>query len=327
MGASPPTLGVRLPNSGPLATEAAIVETAVAAERLGYDTVWVHDHISWPAEQLTHFAAGSIEACDDQEPNFYESVTTVALLGGRLERVRLGIAGLVLPLRDPRVLGKQLATIERLTGSRVVVAAAIGAIEHDFRAMEVPFKRRGRLTDDHLGALQAIFGAEQPVSYESDAVTFAEATFHPVPRRLPLWVAASSEVGLKRAARVGAGWLTVYRPPADYRRLADRLDELVGDRPGFTKAYETYVCVGETREAALTKCRASLVHKFGDLDRGLEVCIVGDPDEAAEQIDAYAAAGAAHLELKFVCHDVEDMQRQMTLVAERLVVPEAARVG
>ena len=111
---SSPTLGVRLPNSGPFAEPSALLSTAEHAEALGYNRVWVHDHVSWPREKLTHFATGSVEACADQDPNFFESVSTSAWLSGRLRRIGVGIAGLVVPLRDPRVLAKQLATIDRL---------------------------------------------------------------------------------------------------------------------------------------------------------------------------------------------------------------------
>ena len=76
---SSPTLGVRLPNSGPFAEPSALLSTAEHAEALGYNRVWVHDHVSWPREKLTHFATGSVEACADQDPNFFESVSTSGL--------------------------------------------------------------------------------------------------------------------------------------------------------------------------------------------------------------------------------------------------------
>lgn len=322
-----PTLGIRVPNSGPLATESAILDIAGWTDELGYDTVWVHDHISWPHEKLTHFAAGSIEICADQDPNFFESIATLAVLAGRLQRVRVGVAGLVLPLRDPRVLAKQIATIDRLTGSRMVVAAGIGAIEGDFATMGVPFKRRGRMTDDHLAALEAILGAEQPVSHDGEFVSFASGTFLPAPARWPIWLTASGDVGLRRAARFGAGWLTAYKPAEAYHERAQRLSELVveagRDPAELTYAYETYVCVAETGAEAEAICRASLEHKFGDFERGRDVCIVGDVDEVARRIHEYGAAGAQHIELKFIAHDVPQIHGMMELVAERLLAPVA----
>ena len=185
----------------------------------GTTAYWVHDHVSWPRDKLTHFATGSLEACDDQDPNFFESISTAALLAGRLERIGIAIAGLVVPLRDPRILAKQLATIDRLGGSRLVVAFAIGAIRGDFEVMGVPFERRGKLSNEYLGALRAILDGEQPVSYAGENVAFEGGTFLPKPLDLGLWATGSSEPGLTRAARFADGWMTVYQSVDAYARL------------------------------------------------------------------------------------------------------------
>ena len=320
-------LGVRLPNSGPFAEPDAILETATLVEALGYDRVWVHDHISWAKDKLTHFATGSIEACRDQDPNFFESVTTSALLLGRLRRVNVGIAGLVLPLRDPRVLGKQLTTIERLGGSRLVVAFGIGAIRGDFEVMGVPFERRGRLTTDYLGALRAMAGAQQPVSYESDSITFADGTFLPRPGSLPLWVTGSSDAGLKRAVALADGWMTVYHSVSEYEAALGRLrsfaEEAGRDPASLDTGYETYVTIGATHEAAVDIARRSLEEKFKTLEHGLDMCVVGSVDEVAERLAAYADAGARHLELKFVAHELSQVHEMAAQLAEVLDLARA----
>ena len=111
-------VGIRLPNSGPLAGRQAILGLGHEAAKLGFDSVWVHDHLTWGPQNLTHFSAGSIEACQGQEPVFFESLSTVAVLSAQLSGIKIGIAGMALPLRDPRPLAKQLATIDALTGPR-----------------------------------------------------------------------------------------------------------------------------------------------------------------------------------------------------------------
>ena len=322
-----PRLGVRLPNSGPFADPATLIATADHAEQLGYDRVWVHDHVSWPRDKLTHFATGSIEACGDQDPNFFESVTTSALLLGRLRRAALGIAGLVVPLRDPRILAKQLATIDRLGGSRLIVALAIGAIRGDFEVMGVPFNQRGRLTNEYLAALRVILDAAQPVSFSGDHVSFQDATFLPQPQRLPLWVAGSSEAGLARAVKYADGWMTVYQAVDDYRAFVIRLEELAEQEGRATPldiGYETYVCVAETQEEARSIARRSLEGKFETLERGEQVCIVGDVEQVLRRIREYANAGARHVELKFVAHDPDQLHRMMAVVADAAGLRSAA---
>jgi alkanesulfonate monooxygenase SsuD/methylene tetrahydromethanopterin reductase-like flavin-dependent oxidoreductase (luciferase family) len=323
-------LGVRLPNSGPFAEPESLLAVAAAADRLGYDRVWVHDHISWARDKLTHFATESIEACTDQDPNFFESVSTIGYLLGRHPDLGVGIAGLVLPLRDPRILGRQLVTLERLGGSRIIAALAIGNIRGDFAVMGVPFEQRGRLATDYLAALRAMVGTEQPVSFESDSVSFEDGTFLPRPDRLPLWVTASSEPGLKRAARLADGWLTVYQGVDAYRALSSRLDELAaegGRDPGdLDRGYETYVCVARTHEEAVGIARVSLEHKFASLEQGLDVCIVGSSDAVLERLAQYADAGAHHVELKFIAHDPGMVVEQAERVAEAMGLAPRTRL-
>ena len=315
-----PTLGVRLPNSGPFANPGDIFATADLAEELGYDRVWVHDHVSWPRDKLTHFATGSLEACRDQDPNFFESLTTSALLAGRLRRIGVGIAGLVIPLRDPRILAKQLATIDQLGGSRLVVALAIGAIRGDFEVMGVPFERRGKISNDYLAALRAILREEQPVSYQGEAISFQDGTFLPRPDGLRLWATGSSEPGLKRAARLADGWMTVYQSVDTYRGFVEQLEAFAADEgrepAELDKGYETYVCVADTTDAAIATARRSPEGKFKTLDEGLQVCMVGDPETFLSRLAEYRAAGAHHVELKFIAHDVSQLHEEMAIVAE-----------
>jgi alkanesulfonate monooxygenase SsuD/methylene tetrahydromethanopterin reductase-like flavin-dependent oxidoreductase (luciferase family) len=315
-----PTLGIRLPNSGPFANPDAIFSTADLAEDLGYDRVWVHDHVTWPRDKLTHFATGSLEACRDQDPNFFESLTTSALLAGRLRRIGIGIAGLVMPLRDPRVLAKQLATIDQLGGSRLVAAVAIGAVRGDFEVMGVPFERRGKISNDYLAALRAILREEQPVSYEGEVISFQEGTFLPRPEGLRVWATGSSEPGLKRAARLADGWMTVYQGVETFRGFVQQLDAFAAEQgrapAELDKGYETYVCVAETTDEAIAVARRSLEGKFKTLDDGLDVCIVGDRQTFVARLAEYREAGAQHVELKFIAHDVAQLHEEIAMVAE-----------
>src|SRR5438046_6753463 len=94
--------------------------------------------------------AGTYEAATGQDPNCFEGLTTLALVGGRLRRVGLISGGMVLPLRNPVLFAKQVATLNELSGRRLTIAPAIGGVEHDFEIMQVPHKQRGRLMDEHL---------------------------------------------------------------------------------------------------------------------------------------------------------------------------------
>ncbi|MBI4277834.1 MAG: TIGR03619 family F420-dependent LLM class oxidoreductase, partial [Armatimonadetes bacterium] len=221
------TFGVRLPNSGPFATRDALLDVARAADHLGFDAIWVHDHIPWSREKRTHFAAGSIEAVGDQDPNFFESLSTLAYLGGMAPRLRLGVAGLVVPLRDPRVLAKQAATLHEMSGGRLILAIGIGAIPNDFEIMGVPFHRRGKITDEYLRAMLALFSEAPEVTFQGQRVQFASGEFYPKPRHLPIWIAGMSEAAYRRMAWAGSGWLPVYLSPEEYGAQAEQMHRVL----------------------------------------------------------------------------------------------------
>ncbi len=319
--------GVRLPNSGPFADRESIVEAARLADALGFDSVWVHDHIPWSREKRTHFAAGSIEAVRDQDPNFFESLSTLTFLAGMTERLNLGVAGLVLPLRDPRVLAKQVVTIQELSKGRLILAIAIGAIANDFEVMGVPFRRRGRITDEYLGALQTILAPAPYSTFAGKHVQFQDGEFYPKPGRLPLWICGRSDAAYRRIARLGSGWLPVYLSTEEFAAEAKRLAQVLteaGRSPGeVVHGLEFFVTVAATRREAIEIARRSLEDKFTSLDRGLAVSLVGTAEEIRDRIAAYVDAGVGFIELKFICFEPASMLGMMERMA-RSVIPEFA---
>jgi alkanesulfonate monooxygenase SsuD/methylene tetrahydromethanopterin reductase-like flavin-dependent oxidoreductase (luciferase family) len=317
------TVGVRLPNSGPFATADNLLTLGEDAERLGYDAVWVHDHISWAPSMLTHLGAGSLEACNGQDPNFFESVTAVAVLGARLKRVRVGIAGLVLPLRDPRVLAKQIATIEHLVGrGRLILACGIGNVANDFETMAVPWKRRGRITNDYLGALQAIMRGEQPVYFESDSATIANGHFYPRTDDLELWIAGGraggSDAALRRAARFANGWMTSATVDV-YREAVAHLRELVReeqrDPDEVLPAIEIFACIASSFDEAVEISSRTFKARFPDGGLGVQSSLIGDVERVVDTMRAYAEAGVRHFELKFISHTPDHMRQMMERLA------------
>ncbi len=307
-GPIPLTYGVRLPNSGPHATAENVVRIADVAARLEYPTVWVHDHLPWARSMLTHFSTGSIEACADQPPSFFETITTVALVAGVHPGLDVGIAGLVLPLRDPRALAKQLMTLQVLTGGRLVTALAIGNIPNDFEVMDVPYKRRGRITDDHLAALHAIYDHD-PSTHVGERTRFVDAEMHPKPADARFWIAGNSPPAYRRIASSATGWLPGGLSPsrfaADLAQVAEALDGAGRSVDRLHRGMELYLCLEATRDAAVKNAARSLEHRFGSVEEGLERNLVGGPDEVAERIDQYRVAGVTHLELRVVAHTIE----------------------
>jgi alkanesulfonate monooxygenase SsuD/methylene tetrahydromethanopterin reductase-like flavin-dependent oxidoreductase (luciferase family) len=250
---------------------------------------------------------GTIDAVTDQDPNFFESVTTAAALLGRLQRIGVAIGGLALPLRDPRWLAKQVTSLHELTGRRLTLGPGVGGIQRSFEIMQVPFEQRGHLFDEYLAVLHALCYGQPPVSFEGKTIRFERANFYPRANGLRILVAGESEPALERTAKWGHGWLTSYPELSSYASKVRLLRELVSSRGRDPDEIDTaalvFICLDSTRERALDIGGATLVWRFGTLQRAQAVSIIGSPAEAVDRLVAMYRAGVRYAHLRPVTRD------------------------
>ncbi len=270
-------LGVQLPHLGPLVSGEGTVRLAERAEALGFDSVWVGDHIVYPAPLAERFG-----------PACYEALTTLAWVGARTSRIRLGTGVLVLPCREPVLLAKQLATLDALSGGRLEVGVGVGWLEEEFRALGVPFERRGALTDAHLEVMQALWAGER-VTWEGHGRAFRDLLFAPRPLRAggpPLWVGGNTAPAMRRAARHGAGWLPIWHAPTGRgyspRALAGAVEALAGLAAEAGRSSPP--AVGGLLPLALTD------HPPG----GEPTPLIGPPESVIEALVRLGEAGLRH---------------------------------
>ena len=212
---APLHIGLILPNYGPALDAESLAGAALAAEEAGFDSGWVTDHVLVPAEQAEVY--GSIT----------EALVTLGFLAARTQRLELGVSALVVPLRNPLVVLKQLTTLDFLSGGRIVTAVTAGWLEGEFATLGADFERRGRLLDEWLELAESAF-AQMPgrVRYEGRAFSLDGWLAPPLvrPGGPELWVAGVSRATLRRAARTGV-WHPVALPPEELRELAAELRE------------------------------------------------------------------------------------------------------
>lgn len=191
-------LGFSLLNNWGIEDVHVLVDLAVRAEALGLDSVWVHDHV---------FNVGHVLERIGGRP-YYEPLTLLTYVAARTSRIRLGTSVLVLPYHNPIRLAKAAATLDVLSGGRLVLGVGVGAIEQEMRAMGTPFKERGAFTDEAIAVLRALWADGDP-TFTGVYSRFAGMPFSPKPVQrpsIPLVIGGVSRAAIRRAARLGDGW-------------------------------------------------------------------------------------------------------------------------
>ncbi len=325
--------GVRLPNSGPLANRKNIADVADQAEKLGFHSVWVHDHILWGTEQhRTHLSAGSAEALDEsQRPNFFESITTLSFVAGRTTNVKLGIAVVVLPLRNPIVVAKQLANLDVLSEGRLIVGVAPGAANittREFEAVGVDYEKRGKITDEYIAAIKRLWKESLP-SFSGSFTQFHEAQMFPKPLQNDLKILIGggergiSPRALRRVVELGDGWIPAYLTAEEIREGVSHVKE--ARNTGVTKGsdlivvHEMFTALDKDQHKAEAAASKSLATNFSATEEGLRRSLVGSPEHLIKKLEQYSAAGVDITELKFVYSGIPALLEMMELFAEEVL--------
>lgn len=205
-----PPLTVGLPNYGDYLGERpwrSLLDLAVAVEEAGLDGVSVVDHVVM-GSRVEAYPYGRFPG-GPQAP-WLEPLTVLAAVGGVTERVELGTAVLVSPLRPAALLAKTAATLDQLSGGRLVLGVGTGWQEEEYRALGADWRRRHQVLDDQLAACHALWTGG-PVVLETETVTLQDVHCHPRPARaagVPLWLGGRlTERNLDRIVRWGSGWI------------------------------------------------------------------------------------------------------------------------
>jgi probable F420-dependent oxidoreductase len=267
------------------------LQVAEHADRLGFDSVWVVDHVVLPAAVASRYPYNTSGVPGfDWRMDVYDPLVLMSALAQRTSRVQIGVAVLVLPYRHPLMVAKMLATADRLSGGRIILGAGVGWLREEFDALGLPpehFTRRGAVTDDYIRAMKEAWLNTGPSRYTGEFVRFTDVGTFPHPRRtphIPIWAGGKGRRALRRAVRLCDGYLGIASDPAALRAEVAELHRLAEldrrDPEELTVALSTRVTL--TREpappggAALTGTAAQLVERIHQYaDAGLTHLIAG----------------------------------------------------
>ena len=286
--------GVPLPQFGPQAAgpdvASRIARVATAADRLGYDVLWTAEHLIFPCEIRTPYPYGDRFPFPTTSP-FLEVVSTLSYLAALTRRILLSSSVMVLPYRHPVLFAKELATLDVLSGGRVLVGVAAGWLAEEFDMLGVPFRERGARMDEYLDVLRILW-TEERATFRGRFVQLDEAAFFPKPVQKahpPIWI-GGGRIAFDRIVRAGNGWIAAPRPAvaelardiAELKALAERrgrdpaeigvasggaagsVDELIARLPELERAGVTIVSVPAIFWARTPEHALDLLAEFGE---------------------------------------------------------------
>jgi probable F420-dependent oxidoreductase len=186
---------VAIRNMGPQSNRATIRACARIAEQAGFDALFVSDHLCIPPDQ-TEGSGG----------RYLDVLATLAFIAGATEKIRLGVSVLVVPYRPAVLTAKQVATIQELSGERMILGIGVGWMKPEFDALGVNLRRRGAITDETLSVIHHLFSADVPGAYDGPLVKFPSFVFLPRPKRPPIWIGGNGVAAMNRVVKFGDGW-------------------------------------------------------------------------------------------------------------------------
>ena len=200
-------IGLALPHLGAQATTENIREFALYAERNGWDSLWTGDRTLYPVNPKTPYPARADGKVKPANKRVFEHLTVLAYVAAITERVRLGVSVLILPFYNPVLLGRRLATLDQLSHGRVTVGAGLGWSVDEYEAAGAPFHERGRMFEETVRALRAVWGPD-PVEFAGKYHTIAASIIGPKPVQdpLPIVIGGFSPKALDRVGRLADGF-------------------------------------------------------------------------------------------------------------------------
>lgn len=288
--------GARVPHWGDSSSPEAILTVAQRAEALAFESLWLGDHVAVPASDES-----------SARDRFYEAITTLGYLAGVTSRIQLGTGVLIVPYRHPILMATSLATADRLSNGRIIFGGASGWMEEEFKALGVPFEKRGARTDEYLQVIKHLWTTPRPHTFHGRYVRFENIKFAPEligASPPPVWIGGNSRASIRRAVDHGDAWFPLHISLERMERRVAHLRDL---------------CEQRGREGQPFVAMSSSVD-FGAPPQGAAPWgFHGFPEQLVDELHAYAEAGLDYLVLDFPRTSLQALCATMETFAERVM--------
>jgi probable F420-dependent oxidoreductase len=281
-------IGIHLGNNGASASASSIPTLAARAEELGFDSVWVSDHVAIPTQIESAYPYGPPGSfTPEHTQNFWEAFAVLSYVAGMTKRVELGTSVIVLPQRPPLLIAKQWATLDALSGGRAILGVGAGWMREEFDALGFShtFDKRGVATDEAIKIFRSAWTTNGPVEHHGDVYEFEPVLMWPKPARaggLPIWIGGHGRRSIRRAAELGDGW----------QPLRISVEELSHHIAYLRQQIARYGRRPEDVTVSLGLSALPPSSHSGALAEEWE--LAGDPDACAAKLKRYVTAGVEH---------------------------------
>ena len=279
-------VGLFFPTRAPELSADCVARLGRRADELGFDSLWVPEHVlSFDPPNPSEPVSRRFQLLPDAQ-GLIDPLATLAFLAALTGRIRLGTGVLLASQRNPVHVAKFAASIDYLSGGRLDLGVGVGWVREEFEALGVPFRERGRRTDECIAVLRALFERD-PSQYQGTVFPLPASRHFPKPLQmpLPLHVGGNSDAALRRAARAGDGWYGFDLAPEHFAERVQKLDEALAAAGRRRDQLRISVCpfrqdvdadlLGRYREAGA--------------DQVILPAMEVDPQAPTRQIDDYAA--------------------------------------
>jgi len=277
------------------------INLAKNAEELGFDSVWVSDHVVIPNKSIGSFSKV-----------FYDPFILLAAIASVTKNIKLGTSVIILPYRNPVVVAKMIATLDALSRGRLVMGIAPGWLKEEFETLNADFSNRGKITDEYIKSIIELWTKDKP-EFKGKYVNFSDISFYPKPynKRTPeIWVGGSSKRARRRALELASGWQPTWISPDDYSK---NISEIKGS------ADESGIDLNSFSFSVRNRIRIETPGSRVDTTNDPSYLFRGTIDEIKSEVDKFEECGAECVVFDPETETDSEILKLIEIISEKII--------